>query len=114
MDQYTHVIKFKNVSDAEAAQYAEELRDFLLDATADVEAKKRRDDPYTQDLGTTLVLVLGTPAAVAVAEAIGNWLALRRGTITIKRGENGEVLECSGTNLSENAQLEMVRLFTQK
>lgn len=114
MDQYTHVITFENVSDAEAAQHAEELRDFLLEATADLEAERRRNDPYTQDLGTTLVLVLGTPAVAAVAKALSNWLVLRRGTITIKRREDGEILECSGTNLSEKAQLELVRLLTKK
>lgn len=108
------MIKFENVSYAEAAQYTEELRDFLLGATNDIEVQRRREDPHTQDLGTTLVLVLGTPAAVAVAKAIGNWLALRRGTITIKRGDDGKILECSGTNLSEKTQLEVVKLFTQK
>ena len=114
LNQQTYIIQFENVSDAEANRYAAELRDFLLDATPDIEVDRKRNDPHTQDFGATLLLLVGTPAAAAAAKAIGNWLALRRGTITIKRGEDGEILECSATNLSEKGQLELVKLLTAK
>jgi hypothetical protein len=114
VDEQTYIITFDTASAADANRYAEELRQALLDASPDVEVHRRRDNPHTQDFGTTLVLVLGTPAAVAAAKAIENWLALRRGTITIKKGEDGEILELSGTNLSEKGQLEIVKLLTTK
>ena len=65
MDEQTYIITFDTVSAAEANHYAEELRQALLDASPDVEVHRRRDDPHTQDFGSTLVLLLGTPAVTA-------------------------------------------------
>jgi len=113
MDEQTYFITFDGVSAAEAGYYAEELRQALLDASPDVEVRRRRDDPRTQDFGATLVLLLGTPAAVTVARAIGNWLALRRGTISIE-AENGEITKITGTNLSNEAQLKVLEIMKKK
>ena len=113
MDEQTYIITFDDVSAADANRYAEELRQALLDASPDVEVHRRRDDPRTQDFGATLVLLLGTPAAVTVARAIGNWLALRRGTISIE-AENGEITKITGTNLSNEAQLKVLEIMKKK
>src|SRR6266699_1054204 len=77
MDQQTYTITFDNVSEGDADRYAGELRNFLLDAAPDIEVERRREDPYTQDFGATLILILGTPAIVAAVNRIGDWLALR-------------------------------------
>ncbi|GCE21303.1 hypothetical protein [Dictyobacter kobayashii] len=71
MDQQTYIINFDNVSGAEANIYASELRDVLLDTSSDIEVERRRDNPHTQDFGATLVLILGTPAILATAKAVG-------------------------------------------
>ncbi len=113
MDRETYIITFDTADAADANRHAEELRQALLDASPDVEAYRRRNDPYTQDFGGTLVLLLGTPAAVAVAKAIGDWLALRRGTITIE-AENGEITKITGTNLSSEAQLKVLEIMKKK
>jgi Effector Associated Constant Component 1 len=113
MNQQTYIIKFEDTSDADANRYASELRDILLDAVPNIEVRRRRDNPYTQDLGATLILVLGTPAAVTIVKAVGNWLALRRGTITIER-DGGEITKVTGTNLTSEAQLKMLEIFTEK
>ena len=111
MDQQTYIIKFDNASDAEANRYASELRDMLLDAASDVEVDRRRDNPDTQDFGATLVLVLGAPAIVAIATALGNWLTLhRRAGITIKTA-NGEIV---GTNLTSKDVLKLADLLLTK
>ena len=113
MNQQTYIIKFEDTSDADANRHASELRDILLDANPDIEVHRRRDNPYTQDLGATLVLVLETPVAVAIIKAVENWLALRRGTITIER-EGGEITKVTGTNLTKEAQLKILKIFTEK
>jgi hypothetical protein len=77
LDQEIFTIKFEGVSAAEANQYASELRNTLLDAIPDVKVDQRRDDIRSQDFGATLVLILGTPAVIAISKAIGNWLQLR-------------------------------------
>jgi hypothetical protein len=77
MDQQTYIIVFEGVSPADANRYAEELRNVLLNTTPDITVQRRRENPYTQDFGATLVLILGTPTAAAVVTAVGNWLKLR-------------------------------------
>jgi hypothetical protein len=108
VDQQTYIIKFDNVSDAEANRYASELRDVLLDAASDVEVDRRRDDAYTQDFGATLVLVLGAPAIVAIAKAMGDWLTLhRQAGVTIKTA-HGEII---GTNLTSKDAMKLAELL---
>jgi hypothetical protein len=77
MSQYTFLVTFDNAPPADAARYANELREFILDAAPDVTVQRQRSDSYAQDFGTTLVLVLGTPAVVAVVTAISNWIKMR-------------------------------------
>lgn len=108
MGQQTYIITFDNISPADANHYAEELKNVLLDATSDVEVQRRRSDPRAQDFGATLVLILGAPAAVAIAKAIGDWLTLRRQTgITIKTA-HGEIV---GTNITSKDALKLAELL---
>jgi hypothetical protein len=93
MDQRTYLITFDAVSSADANRYAEELRQFLLDASPDIEVHRRRDDLHTQDFGATLVLILGTPAVAAVVTAIGNWLQLRNASLTFETPEKRVVVQ---------------------
>ena len=76
MDE-TYVLSFSNCSPAEANRCAEELRNVLLDASDEIIVQRQRESAATQDLGGTLVLILGAPAIVALATALGNWLQLR-------------------------------------
>jgi hypothetical protein len=107
MDQQTFFIRFDNVSDAEASRYASELRDMILRASFDVRVERKRENPYTQDFGTTLVLILGTSSVTAIAQAMGNWLLRRRGDISLE-WENGKITKISGTNLPTNEQLRLI------
>jgi hypothetical protein len=94
MDQYTYFITFDGDSLADANQYAEELRNALLDASPDIIVQRRREDPRTLDPGSTLVLLLGTPAVVTVAKAIGDWLKLRvSASLTIETPEKRIVVQ---------------------
>jgi len=111
MEKHTYIITFDDVSAADANRYAEELRRTLLDASPDVEVRRRRDDPLAQDFGGTLVLLIGTPAASAVVTAIGNWLMLRnRASITIKRGDE----EASAQNITSKKAGELLQMFLNK
>ena len=117
MDQQTYILSFDEVSPAEASRYADELSNALLDATADITIQRRRDDPRAQDFGTTLVLILATPTAAALAKTIatviGNWLALRKGTISIET-DKGEITKITVTNLPNEAQLKVLEILTKK
>ncbi len=110
MDQQTYIIKFEDISAAEANRYASELRDKLLDATPDIQVDQRRDDSRTQDFGATLVLILGTPAVIAIAKAIGNWLQLRNSaSLTIEK--DGQVI---AKNIKSKDAARLAELFLTK
>lgn len=108
MNEQTYIITFDEVSAADASRYAEELRQALLDASPDVEVHRQCDDPRAQDFGTTLVLLLGTPAIGTIVKAIGNWLASRnRASITVKRA-NEEIVV---TNITSEKAGELAQML---
>jgi len=115
VDEQTYIITFDDVSAADANRYAEDLRQALLDASPDVEVHRKRDNPRTQDFGTVLVLLLGSPATgaviTAIGTAIGNWLTLRhRASVTIKRADGEIVVQ----NVSSKNAVELAKLSLEK
>ena len=54
-----------------------------MDVAPDVDVTLTKDDATNQDFGATLVLVLGTPAVLALANGIASYLKRDRGQITI-------------------------------
>lgn len=108
MSEQTYLLSFEGVSEAEANRYAEELREVLLDATNELDVQRQRENPLAQDLGATLVLIMGTPALVAAVNAIGNWLQKRRSaTLTIVTAEQKIVAE----NLTNKDAAHLLELF---
>jgi hypothetical protein len=108
MSKQTYLLSFERVSEAEANQYAEELREVLLDATAEIAVQRQREDPLAQDLGASLALVMGAPAFVAAVNAIGKWLQKRHSaSLTIVTAEKKIVAE----NLTNKDAARLLHLF---
>lgn len=108
MTKQTYLLSFEGVSQAEAQRYAEELREVLLDAEASLTVQRQRENPLAQDLGASLVLIMGTPAVVAAVQAIGHWLQKRRSaSLTIVTAENKIVAE----NLTNQDAAHLLELF---
>lgn len=108
MSEQTYFLSFEGVSEAEANRYAEELREVLLDAEASLAVQRQRENPLTQDLGASLVLIMGTPAVLAAVQAIGNWLQKRRSaSLTIVTAEKKIVAE----NLTNKDAAHLLELF---
>ena len=63
---------------AEGNELCDELSDWLARDVPALEVTRVREDPNTQDLGVTLVALLGTAAAQLIAKGIADWLASRR------------------------------------
>jgi hypothetical protein len=111
MDRHTYIISFAGISDADANRYASELRGILLDTVTDIQVEQRRDDPRTQDLGTILVLILGTSSVTAIAKAVGDWLKLRNSaSLTVKTSE-GYILM---NNVTSKDATKLAELLTPK
>lgn len=90
-DRQQFVIRFEDLSAAEAGDRAASLRETLLDASPDLSVEVKKSDAATMDMGATLVLVLGTPAVIAIAKGIAAFLARERaGTLVIE--QDGRVL----------------------
>jgi hypothetical protein len=108
MNEQTYLISFEGVSEAVTNRYAEELREALLDATSEIHVQRQRENPLAQDLGASLALIMGTPAFVAVVQAIGNWLLKRRSaSLTIVTAEKKIVAE----NLTNKDAAHLLQLF---
>ncbi len=111
MERQIYTITFDGVSAADANRYASELRNMLLDVSSDIEVERKREDPRTQDFGSILLLVLGTPAIPALIKAVGDWLSLRHKVgITIKTVE-GEII---ATNLTNKDAMKLAERFPPK
>ena len=94
-------IRFEEPSVAEAGNKAEGLRRDLSGVSRDVETRLEREDPSTQDFGATLVLILGAPAAVAVAKGIYEYLRRDGGKLTIEAGGNAVATHIAGEALGK-------------
>lgn len=86
---------------------ARELRGVLLDASDDVKIQIEKTDNSTQDFGGTLVLILGAPAVVVVAQAIRDHIKHRKIKLEWTK-PNGEVIK------GENLTSEDLRLLAEK
>jgi hypothetical protein len=106
MDQQTYIVTFEGASPAYAQRYAEELQNALLDAAPDITVQRRRANPLTQDFGATLILILGTPAVVAVVKAVRDWLTLRNHASLTWKTADGELVvqNITSKNAAELAQ----------
>jgi hypothetical protein len=108
MNEQTYLLSFEGASPAEANQYAEELREVLLDATTEIAVQRQRENPQAQDLGASLALIMGTPGLVAAVQAIGNWLQKRHSaSLTIVTAEKKIVAK----NLTNKDAAHLLQLF---
>lgn len=85
----TREISFPGATAAQATRWAQELEKIVRESPVSAEAHLE-GDPAAQDLGATLVLVLGAPAVVVVAHGIAAFIK-RRGVRVVIRGEHKEV-----------------------
>ena len=92
MKQQKFSILFQDEEPALATQYADELRNGILDKSSDIEVNVEQEDPTNLDFGASLVLILGAPAVVALAKALGDWLRLRNSAKIRIISDNGDVI----------------------
>jgi hypothetical protein len=99
-------LSFEGADTAEANRFAAELAERLRDADAPIDVRETRTDASAQDFGATLVLVLGTPAVIALAKGVSAWLAMRpNASVTIK-GKDGTLIARGLTSADARAVIE--------
>ncbi|HEX8187338.1 MAG TPA: hypothetical protein VF586_03240 [Pyrinomonadaceae bacterium] len=109
MSELTYIVQFAGAEVADANLYAGQLRDAILDAAPEVSVKTRRADRDAQDLGATLVLLLGTPAVIVLAKALGDWLKLHRSVAVDITTPDGSIV---AKNLTAKDARELAALLT--
>lgn len=110
MYEQTYFLSFAGASASEANRYAEELREAILDAGASLAVQRQRENPLAQDLGSSLVLIMGAPAVVAAVQAISHWLQKRRSaSLTIVTAERKIVAE----NLTSTDAAHLLKFFLE-
>jgi hypothetical protein len=95
-------VRLSNVSLADQNRGVSELRKSIEDRLVErsaleqvtFEVSKARTD--TQDLGATLVIVLGTPAAIAVAKGIHDFISKRGSRVVIETPEGSVIANGDG------------------
>jgi len=80
------VISFADASTAEGNRLASTLAETLRDIDPSIVVDRQRECSDTQDFGASLVVMLGTAAATALARGIAAWLVRNSGArIEIRR-----------------------------
>jgi hypothetical protein len=59
---------------ANRGRLIESLRTFLADSIPEADCRLERRDEHAMDMGTALVLLAGTPSAVAIAKGLSAWI----------------------------------------
>jgi hypothetical protein len=99
------------VPNAECGPLADTLRSMLLDLHPSIDSELRPSDELNQDFGSSLILLFGAPAVVAIAQGIEAFLRKYQGaSIVIQRGD--EKFEVKG--VSDNTVAEVVRVLKEK
>lgn len=103
---------FQEAGAAAAGQLADDLADRLreLDDTGNVTVEKA--SPDAMELGSIVVMVLGTASVAAVARGIGDWIRKRGDpALKIKRGKDEIVIQ---SGLSADQKFELAKLALEK
>jgi hypothetical protein len=89
------LITFPEESLNEAGSNVVDLKEHLAMVAPTVETEQRRTDASAQDMGATLAILLGAPAAVALAKGIADWLVMRasKPKLVIRNREGQTILE---------------------
>jgi hypothetical protein len=95
------MIAFPKCSSGEANQLAVELRDLLIHTatvrgvSSAMRARVEKEDAEHQDFGATLAILMGTPAAIAIAKGVHDFIAARGHTVVIKT-KDGSIIATGG------------------
>jgi len=86
MQRFT--IEFGNAEMDVANRYAEDLADAIREL-GEIRVERTRADATSQDLGSLLVLLLGTPSVTALAHGLAIWLRRNSGATIEITGPDG-------------------------
>lgn len=105
-DRQQVTLAFEGASLAEANRFAAELAERLRDSDAPMEVQETRVDPNAQDFGATLAILLGTPAVIALAKGVADWLRMRPDAKITLKDKSGTIIASGLTSADARAIIE--------
>jgi hypothetical protein len=106
MQRHEFHVRFDSLSTAEANQAAADLRQAIRRAGGgEVSVELMKESAETQDFGTVLAVILGTKAAIAVAQGIGDFIAKWGNQIVIETPEGRMIARGDAANNIDVAQV---------
>jgi hypothetical protein len=87
-----YTIRFDGLEPADAGRAAESLLRSLLEVDPTIQAKRARTDEEAMDFGASLAVILATPAIIALAKGISNWLARTPASKLTVIGPDGKII----------------------
>lgn len=92
VDMEEIIINFDGTTASEGNILVDNLKLHLAQVAPHVSGERRRNDGTAQDMGATLVLLLGAPAVVAIAKGIADWIRMRPQSMLTIRDKAGNVI----------------------
>jgi len=103
-------ITFPDAASAEANRLVRELSAMLVDMIGDqIAVVRQKDDNATQDFGTTLIVALGTPAAISFVNGIRDFTRKRNARIEIRKDGTVVAVGDAATNIDVARVVEALR-----
>lgn len=105
-------IYFPDVGAAAAGQLADDLAERLRELDRAGSVTIERGSPDAMELGSIVVMILGTASVASVARGIGDWIRKRgEPALKIKRGKDEIVIQ---SGLSADQKFELVKLALEE
>jgi hypothetical protein len=98
-------ISFATATPADASRLAEDLARFIQTSVDGAEASVGGGSSDSMDFGTTVVLVLGTPAMIALAHGVASWIKRQGDPELVIKTKNGSVTVKGGLDLDAKRDL---------
>lgn len=100
MDTISLDVTFEAETLHERNALANSLDEYLIATMIRIETDLKRENSNTMDFGATLAIIIGTSAATALAQGIGDWIKQKNNAkITVKLGD--KILNLDGVKPGE-------------
>lgn len=108
MNKYGFLIEVEGESVAESNILVEKLREIILSIDPFIEVEREKTDTSTMDFGSTLVVILGSATAVALAKGVQMFLAKYHSAKLHIKMRSGSVI---AENLSGTQVIDLVKIL---
>jgi len=100
-------IGFPNASSADASRLADDLTVFVRRYVPGATAEATQESPDAMDLGATVAIILGTPAVLALARGIADWIRRQGDPDIIIKSKKGEIIVKGGLSAEQKHEIIM-------